>query len=469
MRPESLRRGLLQRMGWLLFWFILLESVVLYHVTRSYSDEVYDQWLLDSAHAVSQLVRVNDGRVTVELPEATLQAMLWDASDRILFRVDGRDDGLLAGQPELKVPHDWGRHTVQYTDQAVNGVPMRAVQIERDDIESGHPVRVTVAETLHKRQRLAQRVLATAMGLTLLVGLLMVLFARATITRGLRPLVQLTEVIHQRRPGDLTRLPDVPQARELRTFTDAINGLLAQLDEAVQMQRRFVADAAHQLRTPLAALKVELEHAFREPDPVRHQQALADLRGGIDRLARLTNQLLALARAEPGALSAMGFRDIDLVALAQQTASRFLPRSLAQGADLGFEHEGAVHVHGDPLLLEELVNNLLDNALRYAGAQAQITVRVETREAQALLTVEDNGPGVSPDELGRLTTRFHRPAGSPAGGSGLGLAIVDEITQRHGGHLLLAPVMPHGLRVQMRLPLSHPSPVPVRPSGAADA
>lgn len=458
MTSESLRRGLLRRMGWLLLWFALVEAVVLYHVTRAYSNEVYDQWLLDSAHAVAQLVRVTDDRVTVDLPETTLQAMLWDARDRILFRVDGRTEGLLAGQPELKVRHDWGRRQVHYIDLALNGVPMRAVQIERDDVEPGHPVLITVAETLHKRQRLAQRVLTTAMGVTLLVGLLMVLFARGAITRGLRPLVQLTEVIHQRRSGDLTRLPDVPQARELRTFTEAINGLLAQLDEAVQLQRRFVADAAHQLRTPLAALKVELEHAFREPDPVRHQQALTELRGGIDRLARLTNQLLTLARAEPGALSPIGFREVDLVALAQQTACRFLPRSLAQGADLGFEQGGAAHVQGDPLLLEELINNLLDNALHYAGPRAQITVRVEASEAQAVLTVEDNGPGVPAEELARLTTRFHRPAGSPAGGSGLGLAIVDEITQRHGGHLSLEPVAPHGLRVRVCLPTSPPTP-----------
>jgi two-component system, OmpR family, sensor histidine kinase TctE len=463
LKPLSLRRGLLLRLGTLMLVFSVLASAVVYRLALRFGDEAYDEWLLDSARSLSQLVQWQSGRVSADLPGSTLQAFVFDAHDRVLFRIDDQQDGLIAGQTLLHQPA-FGPQDVSYLDLTVDGQPMRAVQVLRHDLRPGSTVSIMVAETLHKRHRLASRVLGTVMVLSGILGLLTVLLVRDAITRGLRPLRLLAEIVRLRPHGDLTRLPDAGVAAELRAFTDAINELLGQLGQAVQLQRRFIADAAHQLRTPLAALKVELEHATRESDPALHLQALTQLRAGLDRLSRLANQLLTLARSEPGALARSHFVSIDLYALAQQAAVRFAPRCLSAGIDLGFEGEAHPMVRGDALLLEEALNNLLDNALRYAGPGAEVTVRLTSEASYAQLAVQDNGPGVSTQELPHLAERFHRPSGSAPGGSGLGLAIVKEIAQLHEGQLLISQREPHGLNACLSLPC-----LPSPPSHKASA
>lgn len=447
----SLRRGLLLRLGLLMLVFSVLASVVVYRMALRFADEAYDEWLLDSARSLSQLIQLKDQRVAVELPGATLQAFVFDAHDRVMFRIDDERDGLVAGQTQLHAPN-FGDQEVQYIDMWVEGQPMRGVQVIRHDVRPGAAVSIIVAETLNKRHRLASRLLGTVMALSAVLSLLTVVLARDAVTRGLRPLVKLSKAIRKRAPGDLTPLPDTDVAQELRTFTDAINDTLGQLAHASQLQKRFIADAAHQLRTPLAALKVELEHALREPDPSRHAQALAQLKGGLNRLSRLANQLLTLARAEPGALASSGFKPLDLHTLVHQTAMRFLPQYMNADLELGFDGDAHPIVRGDALLLEELVNNLLDNALRYAGPGAHVTIKIAQQGTDAIITVEDDGPGVAPDELHRLTERFHRPPDSAPGGSGLGLAIVDEIAKLHQGRLNFTLLEPRGLRVDITLP-----------------
>jgi two-component system sensor histidine kinase TctE len=451
MTKLSLRRGLLLRLGMLMLVFSVLASVVVYRMALRFADEAYDEWLLDSARSLSQLIQLKDGRTAVELPGATLQAFVFDAHDRVLFRIDDEHDGLVSGQTTL-MPPSFGEHEVRYTDMWVEGQAMRGVQVIRRDVRPGTAVSILVAETLHKRHRLASRVLGTVMALSAVLGLLTVMLARDAVTRGLRPLVKLSEAIRARPPGDMTRLPDTDVAQELRTFTGAINDTLEQLAHASQLQRRFIADAAHQLRTPLAALKVELEHALREPDPSRHAQALEQLKGGLNRLSRLTNQLLTMARAEPGALASSNFKPLDLHTLVHQTAMRFLPQYMSADLELSFDGDAHPIVRGDALLLEELVNNLLDNAMRYAGTGAHVAIKIATEGSHAVITVEDDGPGVAPDELHRLTERFHRPPNSAPGGSGLGLAIVDEITHLHQGSLHIGLIAPHGLRIDVKLP-----------------
>jgi len=446
MMPQSLRRGLLVRLGLLMVLFSALASVVVYRLAQRFSDEAYDEWLLDSARSMAQLVHLDDhGRMAAELPASILQAFTYDAHDRVLFRIDAQQGGLIGGSKALPRAGSSESDKV-YVDMTVDGQAMRAVQVVRTDLEPGNPVFITVAETLHKRHRLASRLLGAVMLLSGLLGVVTVALARDAVTRGLKPLRDLTETVRLRSPGELHPLPDAGVAVELRAFTQAINDLLSQLHQAVQHQRRFVADAAHQLRTPLAALRVELELAVREPDVQRHGEALVQMRTGIERLSRLATQLLTLSRAEPGALAMSSFKVLDVQALVQEAAQRWLKSAIARNIDLG-----------DALLLEELVSNLVDNALRYAGEGAVVTVRVFTQDNEACICVEDDGPGVTPQELPRLTERFHRATGASAGGSGLGLAIVQEIAHLHGGRLDMASVAPHGLRVTTRLPVYLPT------------
>jgi len=454
----SLRRGLTLRLSLLMLVFSLIASAVVYQLALRFGDEAYDEWLLDSARTMAQLLQVKDDKLLFELPMPALQAFVFDAHDRVLFRVDDAQAGLIAGNQNLRPDVFKSQGDVQYAELTIDAQPMRAVQLVLRDVAPGHTVRIVVAESLLKRQRLASRVLGTVMALSGLLALFTVLLARDAITRGLRPLSRLADTVRLRPPGVLTRLPQAEVAHELRTFTDAINDLLGRLDQAMGLQRRFIADAAHQMRTPLAALKMELEHALREPDPLRHQQALEKLRGGLDRLSRLTHQLLTLARAEPGNLADGSFQPCDWRLLSRELGLRQLPVHLAAGQDLAFEGDDEVWVRGDGLLLEELLLNLLDNARRYAGPGAQILVSVRGQAGQAVLTVQDDGPGVPDQELPQLTKRFHRPPGSPHGGSGLGMAIVDEITRLHGGSLVVQAVPAHGLCIQVTLPLSRREP-----------
>jgi len=453
MKPLSLRRSLMLRLGVLMLVFSGVSSVVVYRLALNFSNEAYDEWLLDSARSLSFLVQARQGHLRVDLPDATLHALVWDAHDVVLFRIDSAREGFIGGHTSLATVHG-ADADVGYGDVRANSQDMRAVRIVRDDIVPGDRITITVAETLNKRHRLASRVLGTVMALSALLALLTVALLRDAVTRGLRPLLTLTSALQSRADGDLAQLPDQHLSVELRTFTQAINGLLSKLDAAVQLQRRFLADAAHQLRTPLAALKVELEHAVREPDPAKHLRALTLLRSGMDRVSRLTGQLLTLARAEPGALSAVSFKRLDLYELCQDVGRRFIDLGLHAQVDFGLEGDPQTWVMGDRLLLEEAVSNLVDNALKYAGAQARITVSATRQGQTAVLTVEDDGPGVTPAELPRLSERFHRPAGSPPGGSGLALAIVREITQTHQGQMQLSLPEAGGFRVAVRLPLA---------------
>ncbi|MCW5576167.1 MAG: sensor histidine kinase, partial [Burkholderiales bacterium] len=217
---------------------------------------------------------------------------------------------------------------------------------------------------------------------------------------------------------------------------DSINGLLARLDRVLTLQGRFVSDAAHQLKTPVAALKTQFEVALRETDPQRMREALEGIHPRLERMQRLVSQLLSLARNEPEAVGAVTLAPLDLNALALDAATAWVPEALRKRIDLGFEDAGRpVTVSGDAGRLRELLDNLLDNAVRYSREGGRITVRVSA--APPTVDVSDDGPGIPPEERVRVFGRFHRLLGSGAEGSGLGLAIAREIAELHGGKITL--------------------------------
>lgn len=252
------------------------------------------------------------------------------------------------------------------------------------------------------------------------------------VERGLRPLALLQTEISNRSHRDLSPLPEQNTPGEVRSLIRAMNGLLARLAAALSSHQRFIADAAHQLRTPLAGLKSQTELALRQKefDEVRH--TLQQLNTATGQTTHLVNQLLSLARAEPGVDRAQALQPVNLCDIARDTTTEWVPRALARNIDLGFDDApGAVTIEGDALLLREMLGNLLDNAIRYTQRGGQVTVRVTAGPDQALLSVEDNGPGIPPAERERVFERFHRILGTGAEGCGLGLAIVREIAQSH--------------------------------------
>ena len=274
------------------------------------------------------------------------------------------------------------------------------------------------------------------------------------VKTGLVPLERLARMIDARARDDPTPVLTDDTPREVKPLIDAFNGQLAQMGSVLAAQKRFIADAAHQLRTPLAALKVQLERAQRERDPALHQEALEQLTGSVERGVHLSNQLLLLARAEPGGNKDQ-FTRVDLRQLAFDAGSDWVPRALDSGRDLGFVGaETPVWVEGDAVWLRELVDNLIDNAMKYGGQR--ITVRVAARGASPLLSVEDNGPGIPVRERELVFERFHRVPGSAGDGSGLGLAIVREIASNHGARLFLEAPDEGGIRIVLLFPSPPP-------------
>jgi two-component system sensor histidine kinase TctE len=290
---------------------------------------------------------------------------------------------------------------------------------------------VQIAETRAKRDRLARRALvshAVPDALFFAVALGVVWFG---VARGLAPLDKLRAELAARSHRDLRPVPEGQAPEEVRPLVRELNNLLARLAGAIETQERFVADAAHQLRTPLAALQAQVEAARRGPVPPELVPTFDQLLAATRRTAHLAGQLLTLAAVDPRAERPFQPEPIDLAELLQESVGEWVVRADAKRVDLGIELKAAP-VSGESLLLRELAGNLVDNALSYAPAGSEVTVRTGLLADRPILEVEDTGPGIPPTEREVVFERFHRVKGSPGEGSGLGLAIVREIAHRHG-------------------------------------
>jgi two-component system, OmpR family, sensor kinase len=276
------------------------------------------------------------------------------------------------------------------------------------------------------------------------------------LKRGLAPLEQASTRVHERDAARLDPLPTDAVPSELLPLVEQINALLARLAASLETQRRFVADAAHELRSPVAALALQVQLVERAQSEAARAAALADLKLGIARTGRLVQQLLDLARLEPGvATEPRGA--VDLAALVREVIGSFAARADGQGVDLGADAPAAVLVTGSVSELRSLVANLVDNALRYAPRESAVTVSLREAKGAVELGVEDAGPGIPPEQRERVLRRFQRVDGDSTSGSGLGLPIAKAIAERHRGELALADARPGkkppGLAVQVRLPL----------------
>jgi len=289
----------------------------------------------------------------------------------------------------------------------------------------------------------------------LLLGILLGALITAGITRGLQPLQRLEDSVGARTGRNLSELPPIALTQaplEVHSLATAVNELLAAVQRSVQQEKRFLNDAAHQLRTPLAGLISQTELALRETDPQALQERLRKVHSGALRSAHLVHQLLSLARSEAD----IQLTPFDAAGLAREVARDWTPRALQNSVDLGYEGVEHLTLLGEKLLLREALSNLIDNALQYAGANSTVTLRVAVNAVnpqQACIEVEDNGPGLAQADLARVFERFWRASEAP-GGCGLGLAIVQSIALQHGGTADVQLVRPQGLRVRLLLPLA---------------
>jgi two-component system, OmpR family, sensor kinase len=278
---------------------------------------------------------------------------------------------------------------------------------------------------------------------------LLALFLWFGISYGLKPLRTVATELSERNVNSLQPIASKELPGEVKPLVDALNDLLERLANAFTMQKHFIADAAHELRTPVAALSIQVELAQRATQDEDRQVSLSEVQAGVARLTHLTQQLLTLARLEPDAQSPV-MQNVELSALCKSVITDQVRRAEASGIDLGLVESTASSISGDPETLRILLNNLVDNAIRYAGAHAKIDVAVRVTEQGIVLEVCDNGPGISATDRERVLERFYRGDNQTGSGSGLGLSIVQAIAQQHGAQIVL-DTAPNGMGLWVRI------------------
>jgi two-component system sensor histidine kinase TctE len=411
-------------------------SAVSFHLVARFSNEAYDTALLDSAYALRTQLRVVDGQPVVALSGQALELFQWDASDRVLFSIATADGRLLAGLGELVTASPQPAASgplvfdARFGDEAIRGVTIR------ETVEgAGAAVLITVAETVNKRRTLRAEVLALVLVPQLLLLLLALYLLRSGIDRGLAFLEALVSDVAKRDPTDSRPIDAGSAVEEVRPLIDRFNDLLVRIGEVIDAQRRFIADASHQLRTPLATLVLQIHNLRARPWPDDAARELERIETSAQRAARLSRQFLALARAEPQLARREEFRRFDLVAAVRSIGEDLLELATGLGVELQIDTPAApVPVLGHEVLIREMAANLIDNAMRHACSGRLVRIAVAAEPAPAL-SVEDRGPGIAQDELPKIFERFFRSNGAVHEGSGLGLAIVRQIATLHGARI----------------------------------
>jgi two-component system sensor histidine kinase TctE len=431
-----------QLLTWLLVPLLILlaaDTFISYWVALRFSQRAYDRSLVEIAREVSLHLRASGGQLALDLPPEARRVLLTDPDDRLFLEVSGADGRLVEGDAIAPGLRAGARKGEAFYDGTAEGLPVRIVQLNvAPDGTSGSPVAtIRVAETEGKRNSLAREILLSVMLPQVLLIVIAVIVVWIGVVRGLAPLRRVQRAVAARSHLDRSPVTVDNVPGEVRPLLQSLNDLLARLDQVLTLQSRFISDAAHQLKTPLTVLKTQFEVALREEDPARLKEAVQSLYPGLERLSRLVSQLLSLARNEPEAVRSLALAPLDLNALALDVATAWVPEAYRHDVDLGFEGGEAVMITGDAVRLRELLDNLVDNAVRYSRAGGHVTVRVTARPVP-MLAVSDDGPSIPSGERERVFERFHRLLGNTREGSGLGLAIVQEIATLHGAEIALA-------------------------------
>jgi two-component system sensor histidine kinase TctE len=435
MNSASLRVGLLLRLGGALVLLLALDAVAAYFTALHFANLVYDRWLIDSTHSLAQALRTTNGQVVFDLPAVGLEVFQFDEVDKTYYRIQSARRGLIAGEAALAVQAASPIGAIRLANSTVHEQAVRLVWIRIAPAGSQDIVTVTVAETLIKRATLTREILLVMVAPQIALLGIALFLAWLGVSRGLKPLTDLAREIEARDHHHLAPVSEAGLPREARVLATRINELIARLGTAIGAQRRFVADAAHQLRTPLAAVLLHAERAERAADPQSERLALRALHGSVERAARLIQQLLTLARTEPEAAAAVQFGKVDLTLLARRVGEEWIARALESELDFGLlVPQEPVLVRGDERLLSELLSNLIDNAFRYGRRHGRVTLMVEAG-ASPRLAVEDDGAGIPAAERQKIFERFYRLPDAGGDGCGLGLSIVREIASLHAAYV----------------------------------
>jgi len=440
--PYSLRRRLL---AWLLVSTALIGAIALadtWDEAIDTANEVSDRVLAGSALAIAERVIVSEnGSLEVDIPYVALEMLTSAAQDRVFYRVDGPPETFVTGYQNLpSIPRREGQ-SAAFADSNFRGEPIRIAALARSASTgiNSVPFTVTVAETTIARQQLTRAILlrSALRILFMIVGAAVIVWIAVTLS--LRPLYRFSEALAERSPDDLHPITErVPN--EVQGLVDTVNSFMVRLESALDALRHFTGNAGHQLRTPLAIVRTQLALVKRAGTLAEAHEASEKADEAVGSAERILAQLLLMARIDAAGRST-AMKQVDLTDLARAATADHVPRAAEAGIDLGFEGEGEVRVALEPILIGELVKNLVANAILYAGAGAEVTVSVSAGEDGAVLEVEDNGPGIPPERRETVLKRFERGEAGSHGegrtGTGLGLPIVEEIARLHGAGLSL--------------------------------
>ncbi|MBV8635499.1 MAG: sensor histidine kinase N-terminal domain-containing protein [Burkholderiaceae bacterium] len=448
--PGQIQRSLFgEILDWMLVPLLLLwpmSIAITYLVAKSIANHPFDRALEDRVTVLAQQIKEQDGKVVLTLPAAARDFVRADDVDNTYYQLFDQQDSQVEGDRDMPLPAEEERPpvwTVQLRNDTIKNTDVRVAYMYASPAKAKpdhatHVVLVQLAETLDKRTELANQIVKGVIlpeFIILPIALALVWFA---LSRGLLPLAELRQRIRRRQPGDLSPIDSRQVPEEITPLVGSLNDMLERLAQNIASQKRFIADAAHQMKTPLAGMRMQSELALRQTSEEEIHRSLMQLAKSSEAATRLVNQLLALARAENQTPEAAPFVPIELTELAREAVQAWVQTALANKIDLGFEQPGhAIMTRGNPTMLREMLGNLVDNALRYtpAGGSVTLRVRADTGERHAVIEVEDTGPGIAAAERSHVFERFYRILGSNADGSGLGLAIVREIAQQHGAEV----------------------------------
>ncbi|MBC7445410.1 MAG: sensor histidine kinase N-terminal domain-containing protein [Polaromonas sp.] len=451
----------------LLLWPISLTLTWL--VAQNIAGKPFDRALEFNVQALAKLLVVRNNEVLFSLTAPAREILRADDTDLIYYQVIGTRGEFLGGEHDMPAPPDEekpGDGEVRLREDVILGQEVRVaytwIKVDlKGAAPASLPVLVQVAETLEKRKTLATEIVKGTMVPQFVTLPLAVLLVWLALVRGIKPLAQLERRIRARKPDDMSPLDETDVPEEVVPLVDSVNDLLSRLKVSLSTQKRFLADAAHQLKTPLAGLRMQADLAQRETDAEELKKSLKHIGQASIRATHTVNQLLALARAETAG-RALAKQPVDLAKIASDIMADSVPRALEKRIDLGYDGpaagEKAASLQGNATLLGELVRNLLDNAINYTPAHGQVTLRllVDPFTGIWVLIVEDSGPGIPESERELVFQPFYRALGTNVDGSGLGLAIVLEIAQQHGALITIEdadlpghPASP-GTRVTLR-------------------
>lgn len=432
----------------------VLTALIAYNLAAWFANDSYDKELLNAAHAVAARLSKDENGLVADLPTAVQEVLRHNDRDEFFYQVLSPAKTRLAGDAILPMPiNDINTDKPSFRNAVVNSHNVRIARIRvplhEDDTNI---VIVQVARTLNARNELIHCIFLSIVVPQIFLGLLSVACVRYGVKDGLKPLVELSKEIQQRSQWDLDPIESENSAKEMIPFIEAINSLFLRIDNHMEEQKRFVANAAHQLRTPVAGLRAYIEYGRRIANGNGNfSEVLNQLDSGTDRISELVGGLLVLARASERRIKQLDF--VELNDLSSEVTSQLIRQAANKKVELFFQPSSRQSVvHGDKAELREMLSNVISNAVTYSHNGGIVNVTVKAGPPPVVI-VQDNGPGIPIKERQRVFERFYRVLGTKVNGTGLGLAIVHEIARSHQATVeLLDPQGEKGTLVRITFP-----------------